>query len=298
MSQETIITDWKDKGTELAVARANTRIWRHGQGETVVCLHGVPSSAFLYRKLLPELSLKGLEGVAFDFPGLGFADRPGDFDYSWSGMSKWTVAAIDAAEIDHFHLVVHDIGGPIGFDVIQRIPDRIRSLTVLNTMIRVATFHRPWVMAPFAYRGVGWLWLQSMRTPIILMLMRMIGVCDKPTNEELWAYAALLFREDGGASFLKIMRSFERTKEFESRIVDALENRNFPAQVIWGKQDPVLRVANYAPELCRILRLDEFNEVPGKHFLQEDSPKEIAAYVARLIAESGPADRASKNAGN
>jgi pimeloyl-ACP methyl ester carboxylesterase len=185
MSTGTIINDWKDKGTGLAVAGANTFIWRYGQGETVVCLHGVPSSAFLYRKVLHELSLKGLQGVAFDFPGLGFADRPRDFDYSWSRLSKWTVDAIDAAEIDHFHLVVHDIGGPIGFDVIRRIPDRIRSLTALNTIIKVAAFHRPWVMEPFAHPGLGWLWLQFMRTPLIVMLMRMIGVCDKPTYGEL-----------------------------------------------------------------------------------------------------------------
>lgn len=292
MSTATIISDWRDKGAQLAVARASTRIWRHGQGETVVCLHGVPSSAFLYRKLLPELSSRGIEGVAFDFPGLGFADRPSHFDYSWSGMSKWCVDAIDAAEIHHFHLVVHDIGGPIGFDIIRRIPDRVQSLTVLNSFIRVTKFHRPWVMEPFAYRGLGWLWLQGMRTPIILLLMRMIGVYEKATNEELRAYGALLFREDGGASFLKIMRSFERTQEYESRIIHALESRRFPAQVIWGKQDPALRIEKYAPELCRILKIKELHEVTGKHFLQEDSPEEIAEYVARLVAESEPTNRA------
>ena len=293
MSTATIINDWKDRGVQLVVASANTRIWRHGQGEPVVCLHGVPASAELFRKLLPELSSNGLEGVAFDLPGLGLADRPTDFDYSWSGMSKWCVNAIDAAEIKNFHLIVHDIGGPIGFDVIRRIPNRVRSLTVLNTMIRVASFHRPWVMEPFAYRGLGWLWLQVLRTPIIVLLMRIIGVCDRPTNEELRAYGALLFREDGGASFLKIMRSFERTKEYESRIIDALKNKIFPAQVIWGKQDPALRVQDYAPELCRILGLTEFHEVRGKHFLQEDSPEKIAEFVARLVAESEHTDRMS-----
>src|ERR1700730_2358947 len=41
----------------------------------------------------------------------------------------------NAAGIENFHLVVHDIGGPIGFDVIRRVPDRIKSLTVLNTLV-------------------------------------------------------------------------------------------------------------------------------------------------------------------
>jgi haloalkane dehalogenase len=56
-----------------------------GQGETVICVHGVPTSRFLYRKLLPELASRGLEGVTLDLPGLGLAGRPADFNYTWSG---------------------------------------------------------------------------------------------------------------------------------------------------------------------------------------------------------------------
>jgi pimeloyl-ACP methyl ester carboxylesterase len=82
-----------------------------GQGEAVICVHGVPASGFLYRKLLPELASRGLEGVTLDLPGLGLAGRPADFDYSWSGLATWYLKAIDAAGIRNFHLVVHDIGG-------------------------------------------------------------------------------------------------------------------------------------------------------------------------------------------
>jgi pimeloyl-ACP methyl ester carboxylesterase len=35
----------------------------------VVCLHGVPASSFLYRKLIVELAARGLRGIAFDLPG-------------------------------------------------------------------------------------------------------------------------------------------------------------------------------------------------------------------------------------
>ena len=276
------IHEWKNQGSALAVSGANTWIWRYGRGEPVVCMHGVPTSGYLYRKVLPELAVRGLQGVAFDLPGMGFADRPQDFDYSWSSLAKWSVEAIQAAGIEDFHLVVHDIGGPIGFDVIRRIPERIRSLTVLNTMLQVASFRRPWVMEPFAHRGVGWLWLQCLRTPLFIVLMRSIGVCDTPSNDELRAYAKLLLREEGGSAFLRIMRSFERTSEFENRIVNALENRSFPAQVIWSTRDPALSMHAYAPQICRVLGLNQWHRVQGKHFLQEDAPEEIAEYVAAL----------------
>lgn len=292
MSVSQLISEWEALGTPLLVGSANSRIWRQGRGEPVVCMHGVPTSGFLYRKVLPELAANGQEGITFDLPGLGFADRLTDFNYSWSGLSKWSVDAITAAGIKNFHLVVHDIGGPIGFDVIRRIPDRIRSLTVLNTMLHVASFHRPLVMEPFAHRGIGWLWLQSLRTPLLIVLMRMIGVCDTPTNEELTAYRTLLLREDGGAAFLKIMRSFERTHEYEARIINALEKKKFPAQVIWGTQDPALRMQDYAPKICRVLRLPAWHQVKGKHFLQEDSPKRIAEQVTELAIKGASEDGA------
>jgi pimeloyl-ACP methyl ester carboxylesterase len=96
---------------------------------------------------------------------MGLADRPRQFNYSWSGLSAWTVEAIDALGLDRFHLVVHDIGGPIGFDVVARIPQRVASLTALNTIVRVASFKRPWSMEPFARRGIGEIYLRSSSTP-------------------------------------------------------------------------------------------------------------------------------------
>ena len=68
---------------------------------------------------------EGLHAVAFDFPGLGLADRPDDFDYSWTGLANWMGEAIDALDIDRCHLVVHDIGGPIGFEWAVKNPDRV-----------------------------------------------------------------------------------------------------------------------------------------------------------------------------
>jgi pimeloyl-ACP methyl ester carboxylesterase len=84
------------------------------------------------------------------------------------------------------------------------------------------------------------------------------------------------------------MRSFERTQPFEQGILDALANRQFPAQVIWGKDDPALKERDYAPELCQVLGLQNWQSVPGKHFVQEDSSEAIAAAVQQLSATGQP----------
>src|SRR4029077_18972499 len=99
MNANRLIEEWRRQGRVLDVEGANTVLWRKGQGESVICVHGVPTSGFLYRKLLPELASRGLEGVTVDLPGLGLADRPADFDYSWSGLATWYLKAIGAAGI-------------------------------------------------------------------------------------------------------------------------------------------------------------------------------------------------------
>ncbi|NNM51098.1 MAG: alpha/beta fold hydrolase [Pseudomonadales bacterium] len=281
MSGNQLVNQWRVHGRELRVEGANTWIWNMGQGEAVVCVHGVPSSGFLYRKVLPELAILGLQGITLDLPGLGLADRPLNFDYSWSGLAQWYVQALNAAGIDRFHLVVHDIGGPIGFDVIRRIPERILSLTVLNTMIDVSEFHRSWSMEPFAWPVAGRLWLQSAKTPLFFVLMRMQGM-HKVSLEEAGAYAELLLGQDGGQAFLQIMKNFERTPRFEAGIKSALSARQFPAQVIWGQDDPMLRDTTYAPSLLKALDLDSYTKVRGKHFVQEDAYLEIAQAIATL----------------
>lgn len=282
----TELQQWFDQGTPHPVpGSAATRIWRMGEGPPVICLHGVPTAAYLYRKVLPELASRGLEGVAMDFPGLGFADRPSDFDYSWTGLSAWLEQAIDAAGIDAFHLVVHDLGGPVGFDLVRRIPHRVRSLTVLNTLVNASRFTKPWVMRPFAVPVLGLLWTWQMATPAIVPFFRWKGVLGRPTASELRAYGDMLVLGDGGRAFQKIMASFETTRAFEDRILPGLANRSFPAQVLWGRHDAELTVREHGADAVAALGLETpIHLLEGKHFVQEDCPEEIAERVAKLIA--------------
>ena len=60
-----------------------------GDGEPVVCIHGMLGSSFGYRKVLHELAARGLRGIAWDLPGFGLAERPPRHDYSWTGLGQF-----------------------------------------------------------------------------------------------------------------------------------------------------------------------------------------------------------------
>lgn len=272
-------------GGRFAAGGVESFVLDRGEGAPVVLLHGVPVSSFLYRKVVPELAERGLRGLAFDFPGLGLAQRPRDFDYTWSGLASWTEAAIEALEIDRCHLVVHDIGGPVGFEWAIRNPDRVLSITALNTLVDTARFRRPWTMHPFSIRGIGEVWLRATPRYVFTQLFYLQGVADRAAvpRADVYAHHALLRREDGGRAFLEIMRGFELGEAKERYFFEGLTGRPYPAQVVWGREDPALGAVR-REAVQRALAVDSPTLLPAKHFLQEDHAAEVADAVATIAS--------------
>ena len=282
-----MISEHERSGRRFEAAGVGSFVREQGEGDPVVLLHGVPVSSFLYRRVLPELANRGLRGVAFDFPGLGLAERPEGFDYSWSGLARWTGEAIEALGIERCHLVVHDIGGPVGFEWAIRNPGKVASLTALNTLVDAASFHRPWPMHPFSIGGVGEVWLRSMVRPAFRQIYRLVGLGDRSAMPaaEIDAHHALLMREDRGRAFLKIMRGFELSEAKERFFFEGLADHPYPAQVVWGERDRMLGEQRRR-EVQRALGVEEATLLPAKHFLQEDQAAAVVAAIASSAASA------------
>jgi haloalkane dehalogenase len=282
---EQLIADHEAAGRRFTAAGVGSFVREQGSGPAVVLVHGVPTSSYLWRKVIPLVAAEELRAVAFDFPGLGLAHRPDSFDYSWSGLARFMAEALDALGIERCHLVVHDIGGPIGCEWAVRHPDRVLSLTALNTLLDLTTFRRPWSMQPFAMKVIGEIQLRTMPRFVFSEIFYLQGVEDRSavSRAEAYAYYELLKRGDGGRNFLKVMRGFELTEEKQRLLWDGLapDARRFPAQVVWGRNDPAL------PEKRRLgvqraLGVDDPILLPAKHFLQEDQAPAVAGAIAAI----------------
>jgi haloalkane dehalogenase len=276
----------KRAGSEFQAGGIGSFVREEGAGDPVVLMHGVPVSSFLYRKMLPLLAERGLRGVAFDLPGMGLAEKPEDFDYSWSGLGRWTGEAIDALGIDQCHLVVHDIGGPIALEWALRNQARVISLTVLDTLIDVAHFRRVWTMDLAAPPLIGPLWVASIRPPVARWLFYMQGIGDRSATpaHEVDAHFALLHRDGGGRTFRKIVRGFELTEEKERFYTEGLSDVAWPATILWGDRDPALGV-DRRRAIEDALGL-EAKVISAKHFLQEDQAPPVADAIARLAGSA------------
>ena len=273
-------------GREFEAQGVRSFVREQGHGPPVVLMHGIPVSSFLYRKVLPLLADRGLRGVAFDLPGLGLAEKREAFDYSWSGLGGWTGAAIDALGIDRCHLVLHDIGGPIGLEWALRNRDRVSSLTVLDTLIDVAHFRRVWTMDLARPPLLGPLWVSTIRPPVARWLFYLQGIGDRSATpaHEVDAHIALLHRDGGGSTFRRIVRGFELGEEKERFYVRGLEEAAWPATILWADRDPALGEERRRA-FERALGI-EATVVPAKHFLQEDRAADVADAVAGIARPS------------
>lgn len=100
--------------------------------EAIVFLHGNPGSSADWRHLLAGVGEFG-RGIAFDLPGFGQADKPGDFDYRVEGYAEFIEGALEQLGVERVHLVVHDFGGAFGFCWAAGHPDAVRSVVMFNT---------------------------------------------------------------------------------------------------------------------------------------------------------------------
>lgn len=107
---------------------------------TALCLHGEPSWAYLYRKMIPHFTAAGLRVVAPDFFGFGRSDKPEDDAwYSFDRHRQTALQVVRALELRNILLVVQDWGGLIGLTLPLDEPERYSRLLVMNTGLGVGT---------------------------------------------------------------------------------------------------------------------------------------------------------------
>jgi pimeloyl-ACP methyl ester carboxylesterase len=274
----------RDAGETFTADGIQSFLRAEGDGEPVVCIHGMLGSSFGYRKVIRELASRGLRGIAWDLPGFGLSDRPREYDYSWTGLGSFCRAAVNVLNIDRFHLVVHDIGGPVGFELAAACPDRVLSLTILNTVVDVAGWAPPWTMRPFRWPVVGGLWAAGLIPPAFRFLMKLQGIGDasQVSKAEIGTYLTLMKGGDRGRAFRKVSRRAQTTMVNQERYRQVVASHSYPVQVVWAAQDPAMPIGTYGEKARAAARLAVIDRIPGKHFPQEDQAPAIAARIASI----------------
>ncbi|GAQ81828.1 alpha/beta-Hydrolases superfamily protein [Klebsormidium nitens] len=167
------------------------------EAETVLLLHGLGTSSFLYRNVISELAKKGLRAVSLDFPGFGLTEKPATALYDPYYLSDCLGSIVSGLGLPPLHLVVHDTAGVVGTRFAARHKDRVRSITFLSQ-----SPERPYQSTlPDVFAEVPAVTAAVTALPWAMQLM-LRSCCSRSISRQVAeAYAHLLRRENGLTAF-------------------------------------------------------------------------------------------------
>jgi pimeloyl-ACP methyl ester carboxylesterase len=104
-----------------------------GDAPTILLLHGFPTSSHMFRDLIPLLADR-YHLVAPDYPGFGnsAAPRVNDFDYTFDHLTDVIEKFTDVIGLERYSMYAQDFGGPVGFRLATRRPERVHTLIIQN----------------------------------------------------------------------------------------------------------------------------------------------------------------------
>jgi haloalkane dehalogenase len=114
------------------VAGARVHYLDEGSGPPLLLLHGNPTWSFLYRDIVAGLRDR-YRCIAVDHPGFGLSSPAPGYGFTPAEHAGVLEARVVALDLSGVTLMVQDCGGPIGFAVATRRPDRFRAFVIGNT---------------------------------------------------------------------------------------------------------------------------------------------------------------------
>lgn len=261
-------------------------------GEVIVLTHGLPTSSYLYRNVVPVLAEKGYRVIAPDFVGFGASSKPEDeAAYALPLQAERLLALLDRLGVDRFSLVVHDLGGLVSFEVLDKAPERVARLLVLDTTAYAEGFAPPKEMKMLG-GWMGGMMAASMRSGLMGPRLTRSFLRDNVGNREALEPAASdvywwSLHEGAVVPMRWVAKSFDEIPKRFPRYEAALQRFEGPAAVLWGKEDRVLPFDRIGTRFARDLRVppERVHAIEGaRHFLQEDHPAEVAEMILALMA--------------
>lgn len=265
-----------------------------GKGKPIVLLHGNPTSSYLWRNVIPELTGSG-RVIAPDLIGQGDSEKlppeEGPERYSFHITYHYLSGLLDAINAsDEVTLVIHDWGSALGFYWAQQHPDRVRGIAYMEAIVCPLSW-RDW---PKTAQGIFKGFRSEKGEDLVLNRNLFIegvlpsSVLRDLTDEEMAHYRAGFSTPDDRQPTLNWPRQIPIEGEpadmvalVESYGEWLAKNNTLPKLFINAEPGSIL--VGRQREYCRRWPNQAEITVKGSHFIQEDSPVEIGQAVANWL---------------
>jgi pimeloyl-ACP methyl ester carboxylesterase len=111
----------------------DVRVGGPADGPPVLLLHGFPENATMWAGVEPALHAAGLRTLAPDQRGYSPGARPAEVaDYALPRLVADALGLLDAYGLARAHVLGHDWGAAVGWNLAARHPDRVATLTAVS----------------------------------------------------------------------------------------------------------------------------------------------------------------------
>jgi pimeloyl-ACP methyl ester carboxylesterase len=249
----------------------------------ILLLHGFPASSFMYRDLMARLSDK-FHLIAPDYPGFGYSDAPAPqaFAYTFDRLADIVAKFTETLGLNRYALYMQDFGGPVGFRLATRYPQKVSFLIVQNANAYADGLPDSfWTPARTLWRDPSPANYEKIRTAAMsdaaLEWNYTHGVKDASQIEpESWILQrALLSRPGNKDAMLALLYDYRTNLDRYPEWQRYFRQNQPPLLIVWGKND-VIFPAPGAQAYLRDLPQAELHLLDTGHFALEDHAEEIA----------------------
>ncbi len=273
-------------GTEIFYREAG-----NSKNQTIILLHGFPTSSHMYRKVLHGLS-NDYHLIAPDYPGFGESEFPptNKFTYTFDNIAKLMDDFIMSFNLDDYALMIQDYGAPIGFRIATAHPEKVKAIInqngnayeeglgdawqgIRNLWAQNNTENREALLSAFSLEGLKWQYTHGTRNP-------------ENINPDAWQLDYLRLSRPGAHQMnLDLFYDYQNNVKLYPQWQEYLRKYQPPMLIVWGKNDEFFPESG-AKAYTKDLKFVDYNVYDTGHFaLEEDGNdiiKKIRSFMEKL----------------
>ena len=267
--------------------------------QTIVLLHGFPSSSHMFRDLIPQLSDK-FHVIAPDYVGFGYSDAPGvhAFEYTFDNLAAHVEDLLfKNLGLNQFSIYVQDYGAPVGYRIASKHPDAIQNIVVQN-----GNAYKEGIGGAFDPMKPFWANrnpetekpVRDLLTKDATIFQYTHGVTDSDRiSPDSYTMDQLFLDRPGNSAIqLDLLYDYQSNVALYERWHEYFRLHQPRMLIVWGKNDPFFTVEG-AKAYQNDIPKAELHLIDTGHFALEDSSDFIAERMRKFLGQSAVPSGAS-----